>query len=228
MKISLKNINYYYLTCNNSIRKEHILQEFMDYNLIEINPILGISKEKSGSTGFIRIIEKAIKNFKNNSFEPFVIFEDDVKKYREFPEFLEIPDNSDILYIGLSQWGSINGIGHQYSIYFDDIDANIIKIYNMLSMHGMIICSLEGLFALHKCMMESSIKNNRAWDLYIAEIQPYYNVYALKTPLVYQYGLIGGQEPHSKINHTNLNCVMYKKFDINNINTTNDSIITLL
>ena len=39
----------------------------------------------------------------------------------------------------------------------------------------------------------------KAWDLYIVAIQPYYNVYALKIPLVYQDVAFGGKEPQTKI-----------------------------
>ena len=123
MKLCLKDINYYFLTCNNPIRKEHILQEFSDYNLIEVNPITGINKSQSGASGFIRILEKAVNlQDKCKPFQPFVVFEDDVKKYREFPITIDIPDDADILYIGLSRWGVINNVGHEYKVSFDNVD----------------------------------------------------------------------------------------------------------
>ena len=49
-------------------------------------------------------------------------------------------------------------------------------------------------------MFESYFKNT-IWDIFTAQIQPYLNVYALKKPLVYQYGKIGGQEKYTKINY---------------------------
>ena len=36
-------------------------------------------------------------------------------------------------------------------------------------------------------------------DIYMAQIQPYYNMYALRKPLVYQCGERGGREECTKI-----------------------------
>ena len=34
-----------------------------------------------------------------------MLIEDDIKKYRDFPEEIDIPDDADLLYTGLSCWG---------------------------------------------------------------------------------------------------------------------------
>lgn len=72
----------------------------------------------------------------------------------------------------------------------------------MLSLHGIIVCSIRGLLTLQKCMIEYYF-NNKVWDRYTAYIQPYLNVYAFKDPLVYQYEKIGGHEKSTKINYNN-------------------------
>ena len=71
----------------------------------------------------------------------------------------------------------------------------------MLSLHGILVCSIRGLLSLQKCFMESYF-TNKAWDIFIAQIQPYLNVYALKIPLVYQYLKLGGEEKSTKIEYT--------------------------
>lgn len=78
--------------------------------------------------------------------------------YREFPESVFIPINTDILYIGLSSWGiDQNDIGRPDLAYYTKLtDSNythLVKIYNMLSTHGLLICSLKGLFTLQKCIL---------------------------------------------------------------------------
>ena len=93
----------------------------------------------------------------------------------------------------------------------------------MLSLHGIIICSNRGLLAIQKCMLEGYSKSN-IWDKYTAQIQPYINAYALRVPLVYQYGKLGGEELYTKIDYKNLNNkIIPDKW----INKTNISIITL-
>ena len=224
VKINLENINYYFLTCNNPTRKEHILKEFKNYKLTEVNPIMNIGKYKSTTTGFSRILDLVCQNQdKNKPFNPFVIFEDDVKKYREFPSEIEIPNDTDILYIGLSTWGMTNTqIGVNNAVRFKNIDKDIIKVYNMLAFHGIIICSMRGLLAIQKCMLESYFKSV-VYDIFTSQIQPYINAYALKIPLVYQNHCVGGRESATKINYDNI-----KEKELPNEwkNTTNISIIT--
>lgn len=199
MIIDLKSINFYFLTCDtNGVRKKHMVEEFKDYKITEVNPILGIGKSKSGPTGVSRMIDMGLKNQDRiKPFQPFVILEDDAKKYREFPEKIEVPDDTDILYIGLSKCGSNDKYFHCLTVHFKEINKEIIRVYNMLASHGIIICSAHGANAIQKCMCEGFF-NNKPWDLYTAYIQPFYNVYALKSPLVYQYQIIGGNEKETK------------------------------
>tara|TARA_R110000751_G_scaffold132023_7_gene234455 strand:- start:2106 stop:2834 length:729 start_codon:yes stop_codon:yes gene_type:complete len=225
MKINLDKIYYYYLTCNDKIRKDHITNEFKNYKLVEVNPIVNIGKIKSGATGFSKILDQAcINQDSNEPFQPFAIFEDDVKKDREFPLDIEIPNDTDILYIGLSSWGMTNkSSGVNHSVCFENINDSIIRIYNMLSIHGIIVCSIRGLLTLQKCMLESYFKNI-VCDIFVAPIQPYLNVYALKKPLVYQYGKIAGRERCTKINYVDKADMSISK---EWINKDNPSILTM-
>lgn len=221
MLIELKKIKYYFLTNNNPIRKQHILNEFKEYDINEINPnhSLNNSKYKSACSGFLKILDIAIKEQdKNKPFQPFVILEDDVKKYREFPENLEIPHDSDILYIGLSQCGWIKN-NWSNDVYYENINNEIIKIYNMLSSHSFIICSLTGLLAFQKSIIEGFFKDE-PWDIYMTYIQNYYNVYALRKPLVYQYAAIGGHEVPTKIEYNNFNNLPHDDLWIEKTNIT--------
>ena len=160
---------------------------------------------------------------RNKPFQPFVIFEDDVKKYREFPSDIEIPNDTDILYIGLSTFGFTNRtFGVNNAICYKHINKDIIKVYNMLATHGMIICSIRGLLAFQKCLLEDYFTSS-AWDISIANMQPYLNVYALKIPLVYQFGELGGEEKYTKFS---INGNEDKEIPKEWINKRNISILT--
>ena len=160
MLIDFKNINIYYLTCdNNSERSKHVKEEFKNYNIKSINPVLNIPKFKSGATGHLRMIDQALKDQSHNlPFQPFILLEDDVSKYRNFPDIIDIPDDTDILYIGFSPWGIKNNNNNNKEptgaagreVYYTNIDDNIVKIYNMLSTHGLMICSPLGAHAYQK------------------------------------------------------------------------------
>ena len=232
MIISLNNIDIYYLTIlENVTRKKHMKEEFKDYSLKEVNPVSytningnftnACKKLKSGITGFLRIIDQACQEMKND-FRPFMILEDDVKKMRVFPSIIEIPNNSDICYIGLSTWGMTNNKIHgiENSVCYTNINENVIRVYNMLSTHGFIVTSLRGLLTLQKCLLED-YNLNRGWDMCLAQSQPFINAYALKNPLVYQYKDIGGQEKPTKITYTSLNEKVLPEHWINNSNISN-------
>jgi hypothetical protein len=201
MLVDLDKIKYYFLTCNNEIRQKHMIEEFKEYDLTEVNPVIDC-KNKSGAVGFSRILDLACLNQERDKpFQPFVILEDDVKKYREFPKTIEIPNDTDILYIGISLFG-MNDKTYCETVCCKNINEYIIQVYNMLAFHGTIICSARGALAIQKCMLEGYFKNI-IWDIFTAQIQPFYNVYALKTPLVYQYAEIGGIEWPTKIEFKN-------------------------
>jgi hypothetical protein len=201
MKINLGDLKYYFLTCNNPIRQSHMLNEFSDLDLTEINSIIGIGKHKSLSVGFSRMLDAAAQDQDyTKPFQPFMIFEDDATKFREFPKMIDIPDDTDILYVGISEWCMTDKQSNTNNLCIEFVHnyPEIVRIKNMLSGHGILVCSIRGMLSLQKCQMESYFKNI-ATDIFFAHIQPYLNVYALKRPLVYQYGRIGGQEKPTKI-----------------------------
>ncbi len=211
MNLKFKKLNFYFLTKDNN-RKIHVKKEFSDFNLKEVNPNTEdfdnnqLNKNRSGISGHLKILDLGCKEqLRNTAFQPFIVLEDDVKKYIEFPESINIPDDTDILFIGLSTWGILNtDIGIDNSIMYEDINENIIRIYNMLSTHGYIICSARGALLLGKAYMEGYINNRTIWDVNFAQIQPYCNTYALKIPLVYQCKEFGGDEGPTKITIDNI------------------------
>ena len=137
-------------------------------------------------------------------FQPFLMIEDDIvfdieqkKYYTEHPILL--PDNADILYIGLSNCSMDETMFH-YANYYEPVNENtdVIRIKHMLSTHGILVCSALGASAIQRTMMEVWF-SDKPWDVPLAFIQPYYNVYALRKPLVYQDANYGGDEGCTRI-----------------------------
>ena len=200
MILKLYDLKYYYLTLpNNKERIENIEKNFKDFDITQVLSITGtnISKFQSGALGFCNIADQALADQDNsNNFTPFGLFEDDANKYREFPQTLEIPDNADILYIGTSIYGYNHSIKWaNLNVFTESVDnsTTIYKINNMLSTHGFIITSIKGLNYLKKAM-NIAYNMDIGWDIILAGMQSCYNVYCLKTPLVYQDGKVGGCE----------------------------------
>ena len=203
MILNLKELKYYYLTIpKNTERIENMENNFNDLNLTKIYSVIdnNLSKFQSGAMGFLKMIDIAIKDQSNNRLIPFGLLEDDINKYRDFPDIIEIPDNTDILYIGTSIYGYNHSIKWaNLNVYTESINdkTDIYKINNMLSTHGFIIISERGLNYCIKSM-NIAIKYNIPYDNYFAGMQSHYNVYCLKTPLVFQDGKVGGCEDATK------------------------------
>jgi hypothetical protein len=125
-------------------------------------------------------------------FQSFILLEDDASKYRPIPDYLDIPVDADIVYLGLHSWGY--GIGYPIRVvYSTDYDKDLIRVKNLLALHAVMICSAAGAALMERCMMESYYLDT-PWDIPITHAQPFYKVYAFKTPLIYQDKKYGGKE----------------------------------
>jgi hypothetical protein len=192
MLLDLKNIDYYYLTHNNDNRKYHMKNEFIKYNLFEINPnpLFNGNRCKSASSGFLKMLEIASNTNKTN-FKPFVMLEDDVKKKDNYPDNIEIPDDCDLFYLCHSKYGINNNT--LIKPIFIIVNDDIVKLINILSNTAITICSIKGLLHMQKCMM-TVFYENKPWDIPLANSMHTLNVYSTTEELIYQYGGVGGQE----------------------------------
>ena len=195
MILKTDSLKFYYLTkTEDSENSKHVESILKDYQCKKIIPFeIGISKEKSGSIGHARMIEAGLREQDNSKpFQPFVILEDDVSFYREMPKEIDIPNDADLFYLGLSQLAMNDGKAID-NISAQQIDENVYQIFNMLSGHAIMICSPLGASAYQKAMIDGFYQE-KIWDVFAAEMQVNYNVYALKKPLFLQDLKLGGRE----------------------------------
>jgi hypothetical protein len=199
-RIIFKETPFYFLTLNNPTRKKHILDEFKQFNPIEVNPMTGkeIQRFQSGATGFGKMIDRGLSaQDRTKPFQPFILLEDDSSIMRPFPESIDIPLDTDILYLGLHGWGYATDKPIPI-VYSEHIDQHLMRVRNLLATHAIMVCSSLGASVMQRCMMES-YHLNLPWDVPLTNAQPYYNVYALKNPLVYQDAKYGGKEEATRI-----------------------------
>ena len=211
MKLEVKKLPIFCLTCETTTigtKREHIIQEFSCMNngngvefvmpITEMNNER-IPKNKSGASGFIRMIEKGLLlQIPGEQFIPFLMIEDDVS-VGQIPDTIDIPFNTDILYTGISCCSMTHDSFH-YQNYYESVDGypDVVRIQHMLASHGTLICSPLGASALQRTMMETWF-SEQPWDVPMAYIQPYYNVYAVRQPIVYQNSQYGGDESCTRI-----------------------------
>ena len=199
MIINSSDLKIYYLTTGEDPEKiAHLSSILSPYDFYEVRPFeLGVDRRLSGSVGHARLIEMGLRHQRRNMpFQPFLILEDDVSFYRDMPEYFDIPNDSDLFYLGVSRLGMANG-HHSQEIIATEIDEDILRVFNMLSGHAIMICSPLGASSYQKCMIDG-YHQKRMWDAYAAEIQPWINAYSLKIPVFYQDELYGGREHITK------------------------------
>ena len=119
---------------------------------------------------------------------PFIIFEDDCR-VKNFKSIIEIPDDADAVYLGISSWGRMNSHSGP-CVQYEKVDDELVRVYNMLGAHSILYISKEYASLCSKISINSShIADHQ--DIGFAEIQRYYNVYAFNDPLFYQTSSTG-------------------------------------
>ena len=196
--VQIKNLTYYCLTVPNKERVAHIQKEFNGFNIEFVNPPLlkneFVNKHRSGASGFCKMIDLGLRaQDKFKPFQPFVIMEDDSSKYREFPEMISIPKDADLVYLGLSIFTP-----NDDTIYFErTTNPEIHRVYGMSAAHMIMVCSATGANLITRVTIEDGL-NDTFYDILLGMTHPFYNIYALSTPLGYQDASVGGHESGTK------------------------------
>ena len=123
---------------------------------------------------------------------PFIIFEDDCR-VKNFQPIIEIPDDADAVYLGISSWGRMNSHSGPF-VQYEKVDDNLLKVYNMLGAHAILYLSKEYASLCSKISIYYSHISDHQ-DIGFAEVQRYYNVYAFDDPFFYQTSSNGTDQP---------------------------------
>ena len=208
MRISLAELPIYCLTCEDEnfsgsiSKKNHVQSEWTRIGVSGdfVYPIYGgIPKNKSGASGFFRMIERGLRaQIPSAPFRPFLMLEDDIA-FTEGAHTVDVPDDADILYVGLSNC-SMNAYQFHHVNYYTSVEEypDVVRIKHMLASHGILVCSPLGAAAIQRTMLEIFL-SDQPWDIPLGLIQPFYNFYALRRPWVYQDSAYGGDEACTRI-----------------------------
>lgn len=114
---------------------------------------------------------------------PFIVFEDDCIALDFRPE-IEIPDDADAVYLGISSWGRMNSHSGPF-VQYEKIDNDILRVYNMLGAHAILYLN-EDFVDLYKRIAYHGYCISDHMDIGFAEVQKYYDVYAFNKPMFCQ------------------------------------------
>jgi hypothetical protein len=122
---------------------------------------------------------------------PFIVFEDDCK-IKSFDPVIEIPNDADAVYLGISSWGRMNSHSGAF-VQYEKVDDNLIRVYNMLGAHSILYLNNEYASLCSKISIHAAnIVEHQ--DIGFAEVHRYYNVYAFDNPMFYQTSSNGTDE----------------------------------
>jgi len=212
MDLNPFEIDIYYINLNEHKDRDVDFNNRMinsGFSKSRINRIEGI--RKSGipqDSVFVGCFHSQLKTLKTavKKGSPFIILEDDATINR-IPEKISVPNNSDVVYIGISSWGFVpqpdGNLAGIDRIIYDRVDNDVVRIFNMLSSHAILYINMDYVKRLID-ELEKNLKgeqiisisngvnlkyygqNMLPCDVIMANMQYKSNAFALRDPVFYQ------------------------------------------
>ena len=147
----------------------------------------------SGVLGLIQIVKKRLED----EFKPFICLEDDCNTTDWFRHTINVPDDADCVYLGISKW-SMHPQRDQAIIWMQahqvETNSEVVRLVNMLSNHAILFLSRKWTESCLAAYETTATWESPDYDILQSRNMKYYNVYALKEPLFYQCASVGGHE----------------------------------
>jgi len=185
MKVDFSDVPAYFINLRTQTFKRKKTQESLAFQGFEDVTWVqgGLAKKQvlGCALGHRNALEYVLKQ---NVF-PCLVVEDDVMPYAE-PKVVDVPDDADALYVGLSIFGIQNG-GGVPNFSAERVSDDVYRLNNMLSAHAIVYFNREYVeFLLQVNDIFRNMGTNQ--DKGRAETMKYWNVYGLAHPLFYQGG----------------------------------------
>ena len=183
MIVDLREIQTYYINLKQDKEKNILMQNLKnDFGFKNYNRLDGVYIKDDPKTGCASSHYKILSEIKT----PTIILEDDCVIKNNKP-IIEVPDDADAVYLGLSQWGYKDDISKIKNFNFEKHKtiSSIYKISSMLATHAILYLSKDYINICNR-VAKYSKENSVHIDQGFARIQRYYNVYAISDPIFYQ------------------------------------------
>ena len=174
-------------------------------NIVFFKSVSGLNKTASLTNTVMEIFKLELNNDK-----PFIILEDDCAFFTKYDQ-IEVPENTDLLYLGISCWSYPHSVDTLYlrcrpaNVYnskdtLESYNDTLVRIKSMTSGHAILYISREFIrIFIDKMTNISKYIINLPHDLLFSSLHPSFNVFGLKRPMFYQDATLGGQEDVTKL-----------------------------
>jgi hypothetical protein len=186
MKVKLIDIPAYYINLESDKDrndKTYSLLSSLNFRIIKRTPGF---KNKRHAVG-VGMAHQNVLDSRKHYDTPFIVFEDDIA-VTHFDHIIDIPEDADAIYLGVSKMGVINN-EHKELIIADKVNGydNVYRIYNMLAAHAILYLNQDyvaGLAEETKRCLDAKIPV----DIGMANYMKDRKVYALDKPMFIQSG----------------------------------------
>jgi hypothetical protein len=181
MKLKLTDIPVVYINLDDQTeRRENIeksLNELGFKNIIRVSAF----KDRIGKRGCAYSHAMALEEIE----PPFIILEDDCVPLN-FVDEIEIPDDTDAVYLGISSWGRMNSHSGP-CVQYDEVENydDLLRVYNMVGAHAILYINPDYIDLCKRIAYHGYLIADHH-DIGFAEVQKYYDVYAFDSPMFYQ------------------------------------------
>jgi hypothetical protein len=195
MKIDITQVPVIISTCNKSenIRRTNFLKPHLGrHGFSNVSTITGV-EEKPYQIGALENVRRIL----SWNSTPFILMEDDAYLIQDnFYPVLEIPEDTDILYLGgalhahkkfpIEGEGIILNKAYGFNLSllaYSIVNPDYVRIYNMYSAHAILFLTDKGRDAYYQ-----QITSNRAipFDVAFSYIMKDYNVLMVRKPFFFQ------------------------------------------
>ena len=189
MKLKLTELPVVYINLDD----QPLRRELMEENLTKLGfkNIIRVSgfKDSIGKRGCAYSHALALEEVDS----PFIVLEDDCLTLN-FVEQIEIPDDSDAVYLGISSWGRMNSHSGP-CVQWEEVSdyPGLLRIYNMLSAHAILYLNPDYVDLCKRIAYHGYLISDHH-DIGFADVQKYYDVYAFDEPMFYQTSSNGTEE----------------------------------
>lgn len=185
MKIKLIDLRAYYINLHSDKRKRAHTQKLLESlgfkaitrcpGFLQDNYMVG-----HGSAYRNVLISRQDKG------DPFILFEDDIE-VTHFDHIIEVPDDADAVYLGVSKMGMVNGKDEE-ELIVSKVEGydHVYRIYNMLATHAILYLNMDYVRSAAEAG-DRYLEQGLPYDLGIAENMKNWKVYALDKPMFIQY-----------------------------------------
>ena len=159
MKLGIKDISAVYINPDRFLERQRKMESWI--HNIGLNSVTRIAYNETFHDRAITMNHAhkyALEQSKKDV--PFILFEDDACPMQPFPEYFDVPEAADLIYLGGSTYEA-------KPLKLEEYNESFYRVYNMLSFHAVLFPNKKSVEKVIN-LLEKAIKENKFNDITIA------------------------------------------------------------